>query len=190
VAVLVATAAVAGLLVAVASVVGAASDNTVAQDAAKNYDATRGPHRIVEAWGVDPASARPAFAVGGVSVSIAENAKAACLLREDGNDHCYSKTSIATGLGFSITNDCSAGGQHAMLVRGFAPEGATSVELVYSDGTVPLKAELEGSAFFLAATTPAKGDPYPLTIRYLDESGQQAKAEPIRGGADLCIDQS
>jgi hypothetical protein len=185
---LVASAAVGGSAIVVGSVIGADSDNTVAQDAAKSYDATRGPHRMVQAWGVDPASAKPALQSDGMSVSIAQSAKAACLLREDENDHCYSKASIASGLGFSITNDCSAGGDRAMLVRGFAPPGATSVALVYSDGSEPLKGELASGAFFLSGTTPAKGEPYPVTIRFTG-GGTPAKVEAIQGGADLCVGQ-
>jgi hypothetical protein len=186
---LVVSGVLAGSAVAVAVVVGADSDNTVAQDAAKSSATTQGAHRVVRSWGVDPASAKPALDSGGRSISVAESTKAACLLREDENDHCYSKSSIATGLGFSITNDCSAGSDRAMLIRGFAPAGAASVEIAYSDGTVPLKAELADGAFFLTATTPGKGEPYPATIRYLDEGGKDAQSQPIRGGADLCLDQ-
>jgi hypothetical protein len=186
---LVALVVLAGSAIAVAVGVGSDSDNTVAQDAATNYAATRGTHRVVQSWGVDPATAKPALESAGQTVSVAESDKAACLLREDENDHCYSKTSIATGLGFSVTNDCSAGGDRAMLVRGFAPEGATSVEVAYSDGTTPLKAELVNGAFFLASTTPTKGEPYPSEIRYLNSGGKTVRSGPIRGGDNLCLDQ-
>ncbi len=179
-----------GSAIAVAVGVGSDSDNTVAQDAAKNYAATRGAHRVVQSWGVDPATAKPALESGGQTVSVAQSAKAACLLREDENDHCYSKTSIATGLGFSVTNDCSTGGDRAMLVRGFGPGGAAAVEVVYSDGSVPLKADLVDGAFFLSGTTPTKGEPYPEAIRFLDAGGTPTRSQAIRGGNDLCLDQS
>jgi hypothetical protein len=173
---------------AVAVVVGADSDNTVAQDAGKNSASATGAHRVVQAWGVDPASAKPAFERRGQTVSIAQSAKAACLLRQDENDHCYTKASIPSGLGFSVTNDCSKGSDRSMLVRGFAPEGTATVEVVTSDGGVPLKAEVVDGAFFLLGTTPEKGAPYPEAIRYLDAEGTPVRSQPIRGGDDLCLD--
>jgi hypothetical protein len=179
-----------GSAIAVAVGVGSDSNNTVAQDAAKSYASTRGTHRVVQAWGVDPATAKPALESGGQTISVAQSTKAACLLREDENDHCYSRTSIATGLGFSVTNDCSAGGERTMLVRGFGPDDTAAVEVVYSDGSVPFKADLVDGAFFLSGTTPTKGAPYPATIRFLDANGKPTRSQVIRGGDDLCLDQS
>jgi hypothetical protein len=181
--------ALVGSAFGVAAVFGSDSDNSVAQDAAKNYAATQGAHRVVRAFGVDPAAAKPALESAGQTVSVAESDKVACLLREDGNDYCFSKANIATGLGFTITNDCSAGGDRSMLVRGFAPEGAASVAVAYSDGTTPLKADLARGAYFLTATTPAKGEPYPSEIRYLSSGGKTVRSEPIRDGDNLCLDQ-
>lgn len=175
-------------VVLVAAGVGADAGNTVAQDAAENASQVRGPHGAVRAWGVDPASARPVLRSEGGAVSVAEGDKAACLLRDDENDHCYPKAQIVTGLGFSITNDCSSGGDRAMIVRGFGPKGAAAVAVVYSDGSVPLEAGLVESAFFFTAITPAKGEPYPVTVRYLDAGGQELRSLPIKGGDNLCLE--
>lgn len=182
---------VAALLVGtvlVAVVAGSDDDNTVAQNAAKSSATVRGSHRVLRAWGVDLSAARPALQSNGASISVAENDSAACLVRQDENDRCYSKSTIATGLGYSISNDCSAGGDRAMLVRGFGPKGAAAVEIVYSDNNVPLRADLADGAFYFATTTPKKGEPYPVAVRYLNADGAQMRSQPIADGNNLCLD--
>jgi hypothetical protein len=145
-----------------------------------------GSHRWVRAFRIDPATATPAFVSEGSTVAIASNQDVACLLRADEADQCYYQSNIAAGRGFSIDNDCSVGSARRMVIAGFVPQGATQVEIAYSDGSVPFHAEVVRDAFRLVGRTPRAGEPYPVSVRSL-EHGTELTNQEIPGGDHLCM---
>jgi hypothetical protein len=144
-------------------------------------------HPFVRAFGLDPATARPALvAASGVRVASVRDAGAACLMVSDGDDQCYLAANIAGGRGYSIGNDCSAGSGYPMRVLGVAPYGTAKVVIDYSSGP-PLAATPRQNAFLIETTTPRGADPYPVAISYLGAAGQLIASDPVRDGQDLCL---
>jgi hypothetical protein len=171
---------------ALAAMMSGGSDNTVGVRAVQNLPSITGHHRLVKAFGIDPASARVAFDSLVGPVSIAQSADAACLLRGTDEDQCYLMANIAGGRGFSIENDCSTGSSRRMIIQGFAPPGTTHVEVSYSDGTTPLSAEVTRGAYLVIGRTPVQGEPYPTELRYEGAGGARVGAPQIPDGDHLC----
>jgi hypothetical protein len=172
---------------AVAAVVTTSGpNNEPALRAVQSLSSVSGPHALVRAFGIDPASATPAFKTSTGEVSIAEGRDVACLLQGANEDQCYLKANIAAGRGFSILADCSAGSSRAMAIQGFTPADVSEVRVVYSDGSVPLTGKVVRGAYLMTGTTPDEARPYPAELRYLDAGGADLSSEDIPAGDHLC----
>jgi hypothetical protein len=184
---IVAFVALSGSAIAAVVAVSTGGGDAPGLQAVRNLSSVSGAHPTVKAWGIDPSSARPAFTSPLGPVSVAENNVAACLVISDGQDRCFSKINIDAGRGFSIANDCSAGSARTMTIDGFLPAAATQVEVAYSDGSSPLRTEAVSGAYVLTGRTPAKGQPYPVALRYLANNGSTIRSAAIPDGDDLCL---
>jgi hypothetical protein len=181
----VALAALTGTAVAAIVTTSGGTDEPASR-AMQNLSSVSGPHALVRAFGIDPASATPAFKTSTGEVSIVQARDVACLLQGANGDQCYLKTNIAAGRGFSILDDCSVGSAREMTIQGFAPAGVSEVHVVYSDGSVPLTGKVVRGAYLMTSTTPEEGRPYPAGLRYLDARGADLSSEDIPAGDHLC----
>jgi hypothetical protein len=164
------------------------ADNSRAVDALHNSANVSGPHGEVKAWGLDPAQASPAFRTPSAAVAVVRDSGAACLVLSTEEDQCYTQANIAGGRGFSITNDCSVGSKRSMVIEGFTPNAdAASVQVRYSDGSVPLKGAVVDEAYRIEGRTPSGGKAYPVALMYVSATGAALGSQEIVGGDDLCI---
>ena len=146
-----------------------------------------GPHALLKAFGIDPSAATPAFTQGPDEVSVAHNGQTDCLVVEGGQDSCYPAANVATGRGFSVTTDCSAGSSRSMTIAGFAPAATQRVAVRYSDGSIGLGVAVTDGAFLLNGTTPSPGAPYPASIEYSTLAGASVGTTAVPGGQALCL---
>lgn len=187
VAIVVAFTALSGSAIAAVVATSPGGDEGPAINAIRKLQSVSGAHPMVQAWGLDPNAAKPAFDSGLGLVSIVQNDAAACLVISNGQDLCYSAAAISTGLAFSIHNDCSVGSDRSMTIEGFVPPGASRVAVTYSNGSAPLHSEAVNGGYILSGSTPPKGKPYPTSLRYLNGNGVQVSAREIPDGDDLCL---
>lgn len=147
-------------------------------------------HPWVRAHGLDPAQAKLALTTpSGLTVAKVSDARVACLMASDNDDQCYAASNITAGRGYSITNDCSRGSNRAMRIMGVAPPGVAQIKVRYSSGA-GLVAKASSDVFLIEGTTPARNQPYPIEMQYLDAQGTITASDPIPGGDDLCLERA
>lgn len=130
-----------------------------------------GPHALARARGVDVAAARTVFRLpNAVRVDLASSTTVKCLLMSTGVDSCATPADARNGWSLSVTADCETGAPKNVTVAGFAPAGATSVVLGYSDGAVE-ELPLNGGAF--ATVSKVTADSYPVSRAFRTPSGAE-----------------
>jgi hypothetical protein len=153
--------------------------------------ASPGPGRLVRASDLNPAAAEIAARLAnGDSVGVVAGASAKCLVRirsgQIVGEACAATADIASGEATTVTDECGSSGHQRMEITGLAPEGATAVRLVKSDGSSTATAVVDG-AFKFDGTNPGPDDPYPTGVEWLDGATALGGANlPIVGG-QFCL---
>lgn len=150
-----------------------------------------GPEREARAFNLATASSQPVFSLrDGEEVAVRRGSGARCLMRTLGGrmsgEVCATDSGAASGQGINITDECGSSGHQLMEITGLAPEGVTSVRLLYSDGSAVSAPVLQG-AFKFEGPNPSPGERYPTAVEWLGASGPLGAAGlPVRGD-EYCL---
>lgn len=155
-----------------------------------------GAHVVTEAAGLDPRAAEPVFVLQtGQRLGVVSGNGVKCIVGMSGTmtmaDHCYTPEQVEAVTDIAVYNDCGTTGSNVMEITGFAPTGANSVRLKFSDGSAQDAKVAPEGAFKFDGTTPISSNnaPYPTTVAWLNASGGEVATHrfPV-SGADLCPD--
>lgn len=152
--------------------------------AAQLKEKVRDPSYEVKAAGLATTTPVHAFTLAdGQNVSVASNGAEKCILLQSGEDRCGEAPEVAEGHTIEVLDECGSSEDNRMEITGLAPEGATSVRLVYSDGS-SRTTEVADGAFRFDATNPAAGSPYPTSVQWVGSSAAlpATASLPVSGG--------
>jgi hypothetical protein len=150
-----------------------------------------GPGREARAFNLASASSQPVFSLrDGEEVAIRRRNGARCLMRtlagRLAGEVCASDSGSASGEGINITDECGSSGDQLMEITGLAPEGVTSVRLLYSDGS-SVSASVEEGAFKFEGQNPSPGERYPTGVEWLGAGGAVGAAGLPVHGDEYCL---
>ena len=135
---------------------------------------TGGSSRFARAYGLDPAIAAEVFTLrNGQRVAVVADGAAACLIRGPvghGGETCSSRAEINEGRAISVLDECGTESRDLMEITGLAPEGASSVRLMWSDGHSDRTPVTDG-AFRFEGANPAPGGRYPTGVAWTNAAG-------------------
>jgi hypothetical protein len=183
---IVACAATAGGYVAISS-----GDSQPAGNGARVAAVTPGPGRLLRAYGFDAQNAVPVFTLAnGQNVGLLIDAEAKCLLRtlngRIAGETCGTDAAIPTGEAITVNDECGSAGNDLMEIIGLAPENASAVRLLISDGSSKTAPTEEG-AFKFDGRNPASGQPYPTGVEWVGSDGAGVGTAPLPvSGDDFC----
>ena len=181
--------AVAGATGAYAAVAG--SGGSQPPSGAQIAATPAGPGRLVRAYGLDPSLARMVSTLqNGDTVAVVNGSVARCLIREHAGqlagEACEPLAELTSGRGITVTDECGAVGSQLMEITGLAPEGATTVRLIYNAGTSQT-APVEDGTFKFDGSNPRPNEPYPSAVEW-QSNGQPSGTAllPVENG-QFCL---
>lgn len=142
---------------------------------------SHGPYEYTKRSGLDPASATQVFkSTAGVNVGVVAGNGVRCLVYSDGTDGCVTPVEISLGHSLTVSNDCSANSDHAMMITGLVPSGVATVTLSGSKGVVATTGVVDW-AFGFNMTTPIgdAADTAIRTVTWLDANGGIVASHPF-----------
>ena len=150
-----------------------------------------GTEREARAFHLASASSQPVFSLrDGEEVAIRRGNGSRCLIRTLGGrpsgEVCATDAGASAGEGIDITDECGSSGNQLMEITGLAPAGASSVRLLYSDGSA-VSAPVQEGAFKFEGRNPSPGEMYPSAVEWVGAGGAVGAAGlPVHGG-EYCL---
>lgn len=185
--------ATAGAIVATVTAGSVTALTTGASSSTQQAIATTpaGPYHAARAFGLDTATAKSVFSLhDGDQVALIRGGDARCLLRtREGQlvgEACATSAGVTSGEGITVSDECASTGAQLMEITGLAPEAATAVRLLYTDGTSVTEPVVEGACKF-EGHNPRPQAPYATAVQWVSE-GQAGETAllPVRDG-QFCL---
>ena len=131
---------------------------------------TPGPHQFTRANGLDPSAAEAAGTSSVVGdLKVVRGNGVACVLYDEGGDHCLSDELVNEGRDVNVRNGCGTS-DHGMAIFGVAPSGTAKVTLAWSDGSSS-SATVSNGVYLFDGTTPQSAAPYPTSLAWVGSDG-------------------